>query len=1045
MSRFSILNSNGTIESPTESEKANTRLILVVLLIGLLIRLISGPFTRHPGISEMQATVGLVYVWGMYPFSWITSFGSSLYMFYLPTFVPYMFVNQFGVYSGYLLDFLFKIPIIVSDIIIFYCIFEIGKLLTSNRKKAIIAATAYFLNPFVLWLGTTGIYDTLMVAILLLSFLYLLRKRISSSAILLSLAVSFKYIPVLALPAFLVYLWRSGKSTIRFIIVFVSSSVVLFLPFLLLYIQMLLSSPGALMSISRVWLGHVASSALYLNAATFKHNFTGYLASLGLWTHIENILHQQVFLSLFIPLYLICTFLILYRLKKDHSFPSLASAVNKCIIVALVIAIVSNPVAQPQFLMWIFPFLIIEVFLLSNLSHFLFHSLWIVNILIDPVISGGFLYWFEQSFPSIMDLWKGWHIFPWPFFSLSLQLVLSVVMGLLYVIIIARCVFASRKIVPSQTQQLPSKHFERDLFLTALFVMYCALQILVLVFGIQSLTLGVGIFGLAICVLFALLISKDYLVFSHYPSLFDSSWMKVIGVLYLGSLITISILLLLFGFADPTPLFIQLVLLGTFWRLRKRIALGLDIQGISLMFTVIYVLYALLISKNILVGLITLPFLFSWIFLVGVNHRHGDPSIFRQLLNKTVVKLIKVRLRRRDYVACFLILLAVYGHLAFALTYSGYENIWSPQFTFYGNPVSSIGEMKSLGNGSIALGGLDYDGTSSVTWNYTVQIMPFMSEQMTQASETFLSISGAPISRTAPEIPADSVGWRDENFTEGWAFFVANGLNESRAVSDGFSYSISSDLEAGRSYYLMSKTVPALSTDEYQFFAVRWNSTSRIVRVDVEYADGIADQCVVGSGRSSDNGFSSEWRTTIFKLPSNRTVKEIIVGIDDTYDWLQTSNDVMGSQTVSFSQVMFFSGSDKSSQVKITLNGQQILDESLDFEENGSYTLPPNKYSTWTRPDSSLTSLKIPLDIDKLKLENSLNITVTEGVQLDISSVTVFIVLYMSAVSPMWSSNVGFIFLIFVFDLSLIVIFLWKWGLLPKRLLKWGLQIFKRQ
>jgi hypothetical protein len=333
----------------------------------------------------------------------------------------------------------------------------------------------------------------------------------------------------------------------------------------------------------------------------------------------------------------------------------------------------------------------------------------------------------------------------------------------------------------------------------------------------------------------------------------------------------------------------------------------------------------------------------------------------------------------------------------------------------------------------VALGGLDYDSASSVTWNYTVQIMPFMSEQMKQASEAFLAISGAPISRTAPAI---SAGWRDENFTEGWAFYVANGLNESGAVSDGFTYVVSSNLEANRSYYLMSKTIPALSTDEYQFFAVRWKSTSRIARVDVEYVVGRSDQCVVGSSRSSDNGYSSEWRTTVFKLPSNRTVNAVIVGIDDTYNWLQTSSDVTGPQTVSFSQVMFFSSpSAKLSQVKITLNGQQVLDESLLFEENGSYTLPPNKYSTWTRPDSSQTCLKIPLGIDKLKVENSLNITVAEGVQLDISSVAVFIVLDMGAVSPIWRLNVGYIFLIFGFDLILIVIFLWKCGLLPKRFL----------
>ena len=544
------------------------------------------------------------------------------------------------------------------------------------------------------------------------------------------------------------------------------------------------------------------------------------------------------------------------------------------------------------------------------------------------------------------------------------------------------------------------------------------------------------------------------------PPLLHTWYSKLVAcihVMIIGCILVLNVWLQLGGLLFLTT---QMLVLASLWLCsNRRYSIVLTTQRLSLLSTCIWILYSLIanfrqVTLNTELEVVTsfvFVYLITWIclhVLVDIVSSNDPPSeswFSRKLqcpgIRKLSRKVFSINFGRREYAYMIIVLLLSSSYAVHGISSRIYTNAYFP---FYGDIFSSSGVTR-LENGSMVLGGLGYDETSSVTWNYTVHIMPFMSEQMTQASETFLSISGAPISRTAPEIPADSVGWRDENFTEGWAFFVANGLNESRAVSDGFSYSISSDLEAGRSYYLMSKTVPALSTDEYQFFAVRWNSTSRIVRVDVEYADGIADQCVVGSGRSSDNGFSSEWRTTIFKLPSNRTVKEIIVGIDDTYDWLQTSNDVMGSQTVSFSQVMFFSGSDKSSQVKITLNGQQILDESLDFEENGSYTLPPNKYSTWTRPDSSLTSLKIPLDIDKLKLENSLNITVTEGVQLDISSVTVFIVLYMSAVSPMWSSNVGFIFLIFVFDLSLIVIFLWKWGLLPKRLLKWGLQIFKRQ
>jgi len=544
------------------------------------------------------------------------------------------------------------------------------------------------------------------------------------------------------------------------------------------------------------------------------------------------------------------------------------------------------------------------------------------------------------------------------------------------------------------------------------------------------------------------------------PTLLHTWYSKLIAcihVMSIGSIFVLNVWLQLGGLLFLTT---QMLVLASLWLgSNRRYPIFLTTQRLSLLSTCIWILYSLVssarqVTLNTELKVVTsfvFVYLITWIclhVLVDIDTGKGCPSeswFSRTLhclgIRKLLRKVVSINFGRREYAYMIILLLLTSSYAVHAIGSRVYTNAYFP---FYGDIFSSSGVTR-LGNGSVVLGGLDYDGASSVTWNYTVYILPFMSEPMRQASETFLAISGVPISRTAPEIPEDSVGWRDENFTEGWTLYTANGLNGSGAVSDGFTYSISSDLEVSRSYYLMRKTVPALSTDEYQFFAVRWNSTSRIVRVDVEYADGLADQCVVGSGRSSDNGYSSEWRTTVFKLPSNRTVKGIIVGIDDTYDWLQTSSDVTGPQTVSFSQVMFFSRSDKSSQVKITLNGQQIFDESLDFEESGSYTLPPNKYSTWTRPDSSQTSMKIPLDIDKLKLENSLNITVKEGVQLDIGSVAVFIVLYMAAVSPMWSSNVGFIFLIFGFDLIIIVIFLWKCGLLPKRLLKRRLQISKRQ
>jgi len=526
-----------------------------------------------------------------------------------------------------------------------------------------------------------------------------------------------------------------------------------------------------------------------------------------------------------------------------------------------------------------------------------------------------------------------------------------------------------------------------------------------------------------------------------------SKFVACIHVMSIGGILVLNVWLRLGGLLFLTT---QMLVLTSLWLgSNRRYQIVLSTQRLSLLSTCIWVLYSLVSSirqatlnteSSEVMASFVFVYLVTWICLhvlvdiAPYKDCHSESWFSRGRawlgIRRLLGKVVSIDFGHHEYALMIILVLLISSYAVHGIGSRIYTNAYFP---FYGNVFSSS-EVTRFGNGSVVLGGLDYAGVSSATWKCTVQILPFMSEQMKQASEAFLAIGGAPISRNAPSISVDSVGWRDENFTEGWTFCVSSGLNESRAVSDGFTYVVSSNLEADRSYYLMSKTVPALSTDEYPFFAVRWKSTARIARVDVEYAVGGPDQCVVGSGRSSDNGYSSEWRTTVFQLSSNRTVKDVILGIDDDYNWLQTSNDVTGPQTVSFSQVMFFSY-DKSSQVKITLNDHLVLDASLLFEQNGTYTLSPNKYQTWTLPGTAQTCLKIPLGIDKLRLENSLNITVTEGARWDVSSVVVWIVLYMDAVSPAWRSNVGFIFLIFGFELVLIVILLKRFGLLPKWLL----------
>ncbi len=140
---------------------------------------------------------------------------------------------------GMVFNSIVKIPFLISDIAIAFLLYKIVEELTKSKGLAEKAALIWFLNPFVIWISAVwGMWDTLPALFSLAAFYFLLKKRISYSAVCLSLGVALKLYPVLFLVPIGIYLFKSNsleckfKSTLQFFLVFLVTTVLLFLPYL---------------------------------------------------------------------------------------------------------------------------------------------------------------------------------------------------------------------------------------------------------------------------------------------------------------------------------------------------------------------------------------------------------------------------------------------------------------------------------------------------------------------------------------------------------------------------------------------------------------------------------------------------------------------------------------------------------------------------------------------------------------------------------------------------------------------------------------------
>ncbi len=421
-----------------------------MFILALAVRLALAPFTTLSATFENITAVDTIFVQGFNPLSWITSYGTGFYLFYAPLYIPYIFLNLLGVHSLFILEFLFKIPSIIGDMLSGYALFNLALRIQHDSRKATLLSGVYLLNPYTIFVSAVvGHLEPLMMGLLLMSLYWALQENTWKSSGFLSLASSLRFLPGLLLPFFLIFVRRRSPQSVKsYLGYFVAFSAILFSPYLLVIVPLGLTSEPLLFTYLQAFGGPVGTLG-QSNPMTFKYNLTGFFASAGLWGYASQFSNALTFLVLYavmIPAF--------WRFTT-RDFKALANFAGVFFSTFMIVV----PLSQAHYLSWFLPFALLGVFIYGSIPRQYVALLIGVNMAIWPIIDPSFLIVLDATFPWVTGY--GYLYSHWPFLSLDLQLSLSV----LYVVILAFCLVTlllnavSFSKFDSSTQRLPRGRF----------------------------------------------------------------------------------------------------------------------------------------------------------------------------------------------------------------------------------------------------------------------------------------------------------------------------------------------------------------------------------------------------------------------------------------------------------------------------------------------------------------------------------------------------------------------------------------------------------
>jgi len=975
-------------------EKIRNRLFLV-FIVGLFIRLLLMPYTTHCHTWERLTAEDARFLAGFDPQLFDLGIGVSFRLFNIVSYIPYLILSSFGINYQFLLLSLFKIPSLIGDVIVFYSLYNIAFLTSNNEKKSLGVATAYFLNPFVIWIGAiVGSTDQLIAAFILLAILYLMKGKIGYSAICLSFSVFCRYFSILLLPCFLFYIWRRDRSirprVSHFLIAFLGASMTLSIPYLISLIHLYSSSAPAFWSLVNDYLGFTGigggESPNIAWMMNWKFNFTGFFASLGVWPSISPIFSLRVFAIL----YLIVTVIMMRRMSSS----SPAHFINRYTIVVFSLFMLIIPLSQSHYLMWIFPFLLIESLLFSGLPKYYPHLLWIANMAAETIISGHF-----TTYP-ILGNYPLWWKYPWLFFNQNLTTSVSVLHGSFLLLTVITCIttvstYAHASLKHDKIHnKVPLSSLYLHAFIPSFFV-YSLLEILRIAYDIQTNYFVAFLSILAGCILtlFWFFTYKNKNLISQCDVMFQDRLSKVAALLQMMSIIALFFVITTFKLDVPSFLLAQALLLGSLLLINRNFKTGLNAQRISFIFTIIYTSYILLVTKNTLIGLITAIYLVSSLYLQVILNRSPAKSITPKIHFEAKLKRHKISEPNRHFIitlkkhrivkfffccSIFIILLLLaYTPLMQAVisgsiaNQRGYWPGWYVSGDNHGNLYSSNGCVVMI-NGSVAVSSLEYNETSWATWKVYAPRLAFMSQQLREVENARVVIEGTP---RASISKVTDFEWIDDNFTSGWTI-DQNGAANYSFSTDGDVVTITGVFTAGVAGSIwIWRLTPSISTTDYPYlvFRVRVNEPDSNWMVEVIYTDGTTESWGGGLG-GEFFAYNTEWKIFVKKISIGKIVKAVDLRIENNRLAAWTGS---GVRSAYFDYIGFTSLPEKN--IQVYLNNHLIFDGTLNFSRGEFLTLP-SEYES---------SVVIPFNFSLLEMESLLNITVNEHIIWMIKSVII--------------------------------------------------------
>jgi len=211
-----------------------------ILISGLLIRFTLAPFTGHPWDIKIWQDVGRRTLLGQNIYDvGVESNWYWGYYAYPPLWMIWCALSYIFSANIYLMILILKLPIIVSDVFAAQAIYDVILQKTGNEKTATKGFAYYFLNPFVILVGSIwGMFDTLPTIMTFISTIYLYEKKWSASALTLGLGIALKIYPAFLLPFYLVYMKfkqnLDTSSVAKYFTLSAAPAVIVSLPFLII-------------------------------------------------------------------------------------------------------------------------------------------------------------------------------------------------------------------------------------------------------------------------------------------------------------------------------------------------------------------------------------------------------------------------------------------------------------------------------------------------------------------------------------------------------------------------------------------------------------------------------------------------------------------------------------------------------------------------------------------------------------------------------------------------------------------------------------------